>query len=79
MVELFLANGAGVNVRGKNHVTALHSAAGKGHKNVIELLLANSANLNMAESISGTTALYWAVKNGHKEVADLLRRYGAKE
>jgi ankyrin repeat protein len=42
-----------------------------GHKDVVELLLANKADVN-AKSNGGWTPLHEAAMSGHKEVAGLL-------
>ena len=56
--------------------TPLHYAARSGHKEVVELLLANGANVN-AEDEYGDTALYCAA-NGNKNLVALLLSKGAK-
>jgi ankyrin repeat protein len=56
----------------------LHYASVKGHKRVIEILLANKAEID-AQASNGLTSLCLAVKNGHKDVAELLRKYGGHE
>ena len=56
-------------------VTALHSAAEKGRKDVAELLLADKAEVN-AKNKYGSTPLHWAAFGGHKDVAELLLATG---
>jgi ankyrin repeat protein len=51
--------------------TPLHWAAVGGHKDVVELLLANKADVN-AKANNGVTPLHWAAVRGHKDVAELL-------
>ena len=51
--------------------TTLHYAASNGRKDVVELLLANKADVN-AKDDDGKTPLHSASENGHKEVAELL-------
>ena len=55
----------------------LHSAVNSS-KQVVELLIANGANIN-AKDASGRTALHYAAREGHKEIVDLRRKHGAKE
>src|SRR6185312_8461130 len=51
--------------------TPLLCAAEKGHKDVVEFLLQNKADIK-AKSDSGWTALHAAAYHGHKDVAELL-------
>ena len=46
-------------------------AAESGHKEIVELLLENGADLNINYNY-GVTALKVAVRNGHREVVALL-------
>ena len=55
----------------------LHGASGSGHREIVELLLANGAKVNVP-AMSGKTALDYASRAGHKETADFLRRHGGK-
>jgi len=70
-------------------VTPLHFAAGGGHKEVIELLIAKGADVNAkrviakgadvnAKNADGETPLDWAIKQEYPETADLLRKHGGK-
>ncbi len=52
-------------------------ASEKGHKEIVDLLLANGADVNI-KTTDGRTALTMASKYGHKEVKKLLIRAGAK-
>ena len=56
--------------------TPLHYAAIKGHKEVVELLIAAGADVN-AKDIDEWTPLHRAADAGHKEVAELLIAKGA--
>jgi ankyrin repeat protein len=51
--------------------TPLECAAEKGHKDVVEYLLANKADVN-AKSDNGWTALHAAAYHGHKDVVEVL-------
>ena len=51
-------------------------AAPSGQKEVVELLIAEGADVN-AKMDNGRTALHWAALMGHKEVAELLIANGA--
>jgi uncharacterized protein len=51
--------------------TPLICAAEKGHKDVVEYLLANKADVS-AKSVNGWTALHAAAYHGHMDVVELL-------
>jgi ankyrin repeat protein len=55
--------------------TPLHWAVKKGHKNVVEFLLAKGADVN-AEDQVGQTPTLCAEGDGHADVAALLRKHG---
>ena len=57
--------------------TPLHSAAVSGQKNVVELLLANKADVN-AKNSDGKQPLHLAAESGHEPVAVLLLANGAE-
>jgi ankyrin repeat protein len=69
---------AGTDVNARNVVsgeTPLHLAAVYGHKEIVELLIAASADAN-AKMRNGRTALDKAKQ--HPEIANLLRKHGGK-
>jgi hypothetical protein len=72
-----LAAGADVNVKGStllgHDVSPLHEAAGWGHKEFVELLIAKGADVN-AKDAEGKTPL----DSGTGEISDLLRKHGGK-
>jgi ankyrin repeat protein len=55
----------------------LHAAAVFDHKDVVELLLANQAEVN-ATNNEGATPLQNAVDKGYDDVAELLREHGGR-
>ena len=75
MVKLLIANGADVDAkRISDHSTPLRSAAiWGGKKEIIELLIAKGANVNVVHA-DGDTAL----DRAKPEIAEILRKHGAK-
>ena len=61
-----------VNERGLFESTALHIAARKGYRDVVELLLRRGAQVSITTN-DGLTALHFVTSNGHGEAAILLR------
>ena len=62
-------------------VAPLHVAAGGGHKEVAELLIANGADVNakvVSGAAQGKTPLDAANETNHPKMADLLRKHGGK-
>lgn len=57
--------------------TALYRAVFSGHREIVELLLANHANVN-ARALSGATPLFPAARKGDKDIAELLLASGAE-
>ena len=64
------------DVRVYVHQTALMRAADGGHKDIVELLLKNGADINKKNE-SGWTALTVAAENGNTDIVDLLLKNGA--
>lgn len=76
-VEALISKGVDVNAREWGSLkTALHYGAEKGHKKVVEILLAKGTNTDARDALS-TTPLNHAVEKGHKEIAGLLIDNGA--
>jgi cytohesin len=74
-----LAEGADVNAKDDYWYgeTPLHYAAGKGHKELVELLIAKGASLRAKALWKGLTPLHEAASNGHREITELLIAKGA--
>lgn len=71
-VEALISKGVDVNTREWGSLkTALHYGAEKGHKKVVEMLLAKGASTDARDALS-TTPLHYAVEKRHKEVVELL-------
>ncbi len=77
-VKAFLDASVDVNQKNALGVTALYSAAGGGHKEVVELLLAEGADINeKIAAYTDVTALHVAAREGHKEIVEALLAGGA--
>jgi uncharacterized protein len=70
-----LARGADVDARDQHGQTALMLAAHAGHREIVELLIAHRANLNVTAKY-GLSALMLALVAGNEEVARLLSDAG---
>ncbi|MDR0590302.1 MAG: ankyrin repeat domain-containing protein [Puniceicoccales bacterium] len=82
--ECVVRNMSDKNVKNwdNNGKTALHYAAKNGHKNVVQFLLDNGADVNAGAKgglNEGRTALHYAAENGHKKVVRFLLDNGADE
>jgi ankyrin repeat protein len=80
LVKLLISSGADVNGRRRDGLTALHSAAYRGHLHVIEILLAHGADIAIrgyegAGPHGGQTAIDVAEKQGQSDAAGLLREF----
>lgn len=77
LVDLLLDNGANVNARRRDGMTALHSAAYRGHLRVIRRLLERGADPTIrarddAGAHAGQSAIETALAQGQSAAADLL-------
>ena len=77
-VKSLIAGGADVNAKDKDHMgrTALIGAAWSNQRAVVELLIANGADIEATDN-EGKTALMGAALWRHKEVVELLVEKGA--
>ena len=66
-----------MNAEYRDVITPLHETARSGRKEVVELLIANGADVN-AKNRNGDTPLDSAIKDKHTETADILRKHGGK-
>ena len=73
-VKQHLAAGADVNAKDYRGGTPLQFAVGRGRKDIIELLIAKCADVNVKSY--GTTPLDMAYDSA--ELADLIRKHGGK-
>ena len=77
MVALLLERKANPNFKLHNGMTPLIFSAALGHKEIVELLLASGAELNILAG--GLSPLSAALQYNKPEVAELLRQHGAIE
>jgi ankyrin repeat protein len=70
-VQLLLEKRADIKARNNFEWTALHIAAGSGHKAVVQLLLEKGVNTE-AKTDSGKTARVLALDNKYKAIARLF-------
>ena len=57
--------------------TPLHQAVRNGHTEIVELLIANGADVNSKDE-DGQTPLDWAIQFKESETIALIRKHGVK-
>ena len=70
-VRLMLERGADVNAR--ERATALHEAALRGDRDLVEMLLDHGADPSVHDAYHGATPAGWAAYAGHDALAEYLR------
>lgn len=81
-VERLLNNGANVNAKRDDGITALMGASIEGHEDVVALLLAKGVDVNEKGNIfgrngGGATAYDFASQKGRQEIMKMLIRAGS--
>ena len=76
-IKQHLAAGTHVNAKESRGWTPLLRAAREGYKEIVELLIANGADVNAKTGNAGWTPLHWAAYEGYKEIVELLIASGA--
>jgi len=77
-VKSLISKGADVNAMDDRlDGTPLHLATYRGQRQVVELLIANGANVNEKNKLD-RTPLHDAIDRGRTEIVELLRKHGAK-
>ncbi|HEB74626.1 MAG TPA: ankyrin repeat domain-containing protein [Candidatus Desulfofervidus auxilii] len=76
-VKKLLEQGANVNLRDRNGMTALMLAVRKGQISVVKLLLEKEADVNTQDDFMGWTALILASALGYTNIVKLLLENGA--
>jgi ankyrin repeat protein len=77
IAELFIDNGADLNVKDRYEEPPLHAAAYQGHKNMVDLLIEKWADVNQ-KGPHGELALHWAAAKGHGQITQLLVEAGTE-
>lgn len=77
-VEALLAKGVDVNVKFRYDQTALFPACDKGYTEMVRVLLAHGAKVDVEDTFYHATPMTWAVEHGHAEIVKLLLEKGAK-
>jgi ankyrin repeat protein len=72
VARFLLQRGADVDARGFFGGTALHWAAGHGHLETVQLLLAHGAITDLEDDEFHATPRGWAEHGGRRDIADLL-------
>jgi ankyrin repeat protein len=70
--KLLVAHGAKVNVPDKQGTTPFEVAVVRGDRELIKLLLANKADVNVRRPSDGATVLHLAVQSGNRELIELI-------
>jgi len=77
-VKALLNLHANPNARDRSGWTPLLSAADEGNTEIVNLLLANGADVHMRAPWNGGDAAFFAERNGNKKLAAKLKAYAAK-
>ena len=76
IAQLLIQNGANLNLKNGDGLTALHLASSNDRKEIVELLIKSGAEIDPKDKI-GLTPFLTAVKTNHLEIAKLLFENGA--
>ncbi len=76
-VKAFIQEDIDVNTKYIRGRMPLHYAARQGHKEIVELLLAHGADVNLGDKYYNRTAAEFAMGRNHREIVELLVAKGA--
>ena len=71
-VEALLQKGVDVNAKWRYDQTALFPACDRGHIEVVKVLLAHGATIDVHDSFYHATPMSWAFEHGHADIVKLL-------
>jgi hypothetical protein len=77
-VAALLDNGVSVNTSNKYGVSALGFAAERGHFDIVRLLVARGADVNVVDSFYGSRPVDFALRGGHLDIAVYLLEHKAQ-
>jgi hypothetical protein len=70
--------GAKIDATNREGITPVMMAASQGRADVVRLLVAKRANLNLRSRYKNMSALDYAATNGHPDIVEILRAAGAR-
>lgn len=76
ITDIVASRGPNVYVHPTEHHTLMHHASGRGHTDIVRLLIEKGANVNL-QNTSGATPLHIACFNGHADLVKALLDAGA--
>jgi len=77
ITEMLIKNGADVNFQDAFGIAPMHGAARTNHQEIVQILIDNKANVNIATPDGKETPLHYAAKYNNPDVVKLLLSKGA--
>jgi ankyrin repeat protein len=77
VIALLANSGADISASNSAHITPLHVATMRGHRDALKLLIGLGANVN-ASSAGGFTPLHCAIERAHADLVDDLIDSGCR-
>ncbi len=68
-----MANKADIDIKDKQGKTALIQACCVGHSEIVKILVANGANMNIKEGVEGQNALIWGTLYNKRECISQIK------
>jgi hypothetical protein len=76
-VEALLAKGVDVNSKYRYDQTALFPACDKGYTDMVKVLIAHGAKVDVEDTFYHATPMTWALEHGHNDIVKMLLEKGA--